>query len=89
MFHRSGIFIISALSLVYSYLFTVYYNASYRNLYLNQSRLLIPDGIHLIFLKEVREERKARPIILCLVLSKEAYSTIFIMSGSMGWISNP
>jgi len=46
--------------------------------YINHSRPLIPDGIHLFFLNEVWEEREARPVLICRAPSKEASGTIFI-----------
>ena len=48
--------------------------------YINHSRPLIPDGIHLFFLNEVLEEREARPVLICWAPSKEASGTIFITS---------
>ena len=46
-------------------------------MYINHSRPLISDGVHLI-LDEVWEEREARPILICWALRKEASGTIFI-----------
>jgi len=51
--------------------------------YINHSRPLIPDGIHLYFLNEVWEEREARSVLICWAPSKEASGTIFI--SSMVW----
>ena len=47
--------------------------------YINHSRPLISDDIHLFF-NEVWEEREARPVLICWALSKEASGTIFITS---------
>ena len=48
--------------------------------YINHSRPLIPDGIHLCFWTRFWEERKARPVLICWAPSKDASGTIFIMS---------
>ena len=48
--------------------------------YINHSRPLIPDGIHLFFLNKVWAEREAGPVLICWTLSKEASGTIFITS---------
>ena len=48
--------------------------------YINHSRPLILDGIHLFFLNEVWEEREPRPVLICWALSKEASGTIFMTS---------
>ena len=48
--------------------------------YINHSRPLIPDGIHLFFWTRFWEEREARPVLICSAPSKEASGTIFITS---------
>ena len=48
--------------------------------YINHSRPLISDGIHLFFLNEVWQEKGARPVLICWAPNKEASGTIFITS---------
>ena len=48
--------------------------------YINHSRPVILDGIHLFFWTRFWEDREARPVLICWAPSKEASGTIFITS---------